>query len=120
MRFRHVVSTSAPSGVTSPRPVTTTRRMFSTPLVPSKQTASRWVREAVRCRLTALKAAGQRTRSALVLVDVVDRVVNRGNLLCGIVRNLHPELLLESHDQFDNVEAVGAEIVDEAGVLGHL
>ena len=30
------------------------------------------------------------------------------------------ELLLERHDELDRVEAVGAEIVDEARVLGDL
>src|SRR5689334_13840219 len=118
MRFLQVVSTSPPSGVTSPRPVTTTRRMFSTPSALPKQTASRSVREAVRSRLR--KAAGQRNRSALVLVDIVDRVADRRNFLGGIVRDFDPELLLEGHDQLDDVEAVRAEIVDEAGVLGHL
>jgi hypothetical protein len=31
MMFLQLVSTSAPSGVTSPRPVTTTRRIIQTP-----------------------------------------------------------------------------------------
>ncbi len=34
--------------------------------------------------------------------------------------NFAPELLLERHDQLDGVEAVGAQIVDKAGIFGHL
>src|SRR6185295_4902202 len=68
--------------------------------------------------------AGRRTRpllrSGLVLVDIVDRVLDGRDLLGGVVRDLDPELLLERHDQLDDVEAVGAEIVDEARFLGDL
>ena len=34
--------------------------------------------------------------------------------------NLAAELLLERHHEFDRVQAVGAQIVDEAGVVGDL
>src|SRR5262249_32592581 len=34
-------------------------------------------------------------------------------------RDLAPELFLKRHHQLDGVEAVGAEIIDEAGVFGH-
>src|SRR4051812_24205104 len=116
--FFQVVSTSAPSGVTRPRPVTTTRRIFS---IFSSKTNGLPIGSGSRsCRHTALLGGSQRTRSALVLVDIVDRVVNGRDLLRGVVRNLDSELFLESHHQLDDVEAVGAEIVDEAGVFGHL
>src|SRR3954466_6683742 len=116
--FFQVVSTSAPSGVTRPRPVTTTRRMFS---IFSSKTNGLPIGSGSRlCRHTALQGGRQRTRSALVLVDIVDRVVNGRDLLRGVVRDLDPELFLESHHQLDDVEAVGAEIVDEARVLRHL
>src|SRR5688572_17459088 len=116
--FFQLVSTSPPSGVTRPRPVTTTRRIAHSMLVP-KQTASRLVREAVLPRLRR-NVAAEGARSALVLVDIVDRVLDRRDLLRGVVGNLDPELLLESHHQLDDVEAVGAEVVDEAGFLGDL
>src|SRR3990170_5676166 len=116
--FFQLVSTSPPSGVTRPRPVTTTRRIAHSMLVP-KQTASRIVREAVVPRLRRNLAAGG-PRSGLVLVDIVDRVLDRRDLLGGVVRNLDPELFLERHHQLDDVEAVGAQIVDEAGFLGDL
>ena len=32
----------------------------------------------------------------------------------------HAEFLLERHHQLDRVEAVGAQVVDEAGLLGDL
>src|SRR4029079_7147175 len=60
------------------------------------------------------------TRSALVLVDIFDRVADRRDLLAGVLGNLAPELFLESHDQLDDVEAVRAEIVDEARVFSDL
>ena len=36
------------------------------------------------------------------------------------LHDLSEELLLEGHHQLDRVQAVGAEIVDEAGPLRHL
>src|SRR5689334_20923474 len=109
--FFHVVSTSPPSGVTSPRPVTTTRRISVTPFCLQNKRLPDWVREAV-CAAFRRKRKKWRTRSALVLVDIVDRVANGRDLLGCVVGNFHPELFLESHDELDDVEAVGAEIVD--------
>src|SRR5438105_9183597 len=59
------------------------------------------------------------TRSA-VRLDEIDRILDGDDLLGRIVRDLAPELLLEGHYQLDGVEAVGAQIVDKAGVFGHL
>src|ERR1700738_1824373 len=55
-----------------------------------------------------------------VRFDEADRILHRHDLLGRIIRDLAPELLLEGHHQLDGVEAVGAQIVDEAGVFGHL
>src|SRR6185503_17144831 len=71
-------------------------------------------------RLTARRRTTFSEASGLVLVDIVDRVLDGRDLLGGVVRDLDPELLLERHDQLDDVEAVGAEIVDEARFLGDL
>src|SRR4051794_637881 len=49
------------------------------------------------------------------LVDVVDRVLDGADLLGVLVRDLRPELLLEAHDQLDEVQRVGVQIVDEGG-----
>jgi hypothetical protein len=53
-------------------------------------------------------------------VDEAHRVLHGDDLLRGIVRDLAPELFLERHDQLDSVEAVRAQIVYEAGIVGDL
>src|SRR5262245_55696559 len=58
--------------------------------------------------------------SGLALLDEFDGVADGLNRLGGIVGNLDAELLLESHDQFDVVETVGAEIINEACLRSHL
>src|SRR5688500_20284448 len=55
-----------------------------------------------------------------MLLDVVDRVLHGEDLLGRVVGNLDAELFLERHDELDGVEAVSAQIVDEARVLGDL
>ena len=42
------------------------------------------------------------------------------DLLGGIVGNLDAEFLFERHHQLDRIEAVGAQIVDEAGIFRDL
>src|SRR5215469_3033557 len=119
--FFQLVSTSPPSGVTRPRPVTTTRRIIYTPVNPTKTNGLPLCSGNRSCRLSRRNSAARSVpRSALVLVDIVDRVANRRDLLRGVVRDLDPEFLFEGHDKLDNVEAVSAEIVNEARVFGHL
>src|SRR4029079_3057702 len=48
-----------------------------------------------------------------VLVDVIDGVLDGADLLRILVRDLRPELLLEAHDELDEIEGVGVEIVHE-------
>src|SRR5205823_5518779 len=48
-----------------------------------------------------------------LLLDVLHRVADGLDLLRLLVRDLHPELLLEAHDQLDQVERVRVEILDE-------
>jgi hypothetical protein len=48
-----------------------------------------------------------------VLVDVVGGVLHRADPLGVFVGDLGPELLFEAHDQFDEVERVGIQIIDE-------
>src|SRR5690349_1599119 len=98
IRRRQTSPTPTPRGVTSPRPVTTTRR--------------------IRCVTTG---GGDRSASISgILLDEGDRVLHGQDLLGGIVGNLAAEFLLERHDQLDRIEAVRAEIVDEARALGYL
>src|SRR3546814_7881466 len=58
--------------------------------------------------------------SALVGFNIIDRVLNGPDLFRCVVRNFHAEFFFESHDQLDNVEAVSAQIVDEARLFVHL
>src|SRR5207249_6174750 len=58
---------------------------------------------------------------ALVLdgvLDVVDGLADGLDLLGLVVGDLDVELLLQLHDQLDDVERVGADVLDEAGVAG--
>src|SRR4051794_23232344 len=120
IRFCQVVSTSPPSGVTNPRPVTTTRRIISLRQCPQNKRPPDCVREAVRAVIQSIASGSKRTRSALVLIDIFDRVADGRDLFRGIVRNLDAELFLEGHDQLDDVQAVRTEVIDEARVLGDL
>src|SRR5438093_4101606 len=56
----------------------------------------------------------------LVLLDEVDGVLDLLDLLGILVRDLHAELFLEAHDQLDQVEGVGVEVLDERGLGGDL
>src|ERR671919_2786904 len=103
IRRRQLTSTPWPSGVTMPRPVTTTRL---------------W--DIGRGSLPNEAAGRGRKAGSAMLLDVVDGVLDRQDLLGSLVRDLAAELLLERHDQLNRVQAVGAQIIDEAGILGHL
>src|SRR5262249_55878263 len=81
--FCQTRSTPRPSGVTSPIPVTTTRLMPAPP-----------------------GAVAATARSA-VRLDKAHRILDGNDLLRRVVGYLAPELLLERHDQFDRIEAVG-------------
>ena len=55
-----------------------------------------------------------------MLFDILRGVADGGDLLSRIVGDFHAEFFFESHHEFDDVEAVSAQIVDEAGFLGDL
>src|SRR5215813_8433832 len=105
-RFDQEVSTSPPSGVTMPRPVMTTRLMD--PL------------EADGPRAPASSLSRIGISSGSRLGEEFHGIANGQDGLGRVVWNLAAEFLLESHDQLDRVERIGAEIVDEARVLCHL
>src|SRR3954467_15226577 len=100
-RRDHVVSTPQPSGVTNPKPVITTLRGAF-----------------IGAHAANVKAVF--ARSALGLLDEFYGVADRHDRLCGIVRNFDSEFFLERHDQFDGVEAVCAQIFNEAGIVRDL
>src|SRR5512145_487115 len=86
-------STVLPTGQTIPRPVTTTRR-----------------------RDKRVPGAGSGLLAAMGL-DVIDCLLDGGDLLGLLVRDLGLELLLERHNELDRVEGVGAEVIDERGFV---
>src|SRR5258707_528943 len=52
--------------------------------------------------------------------DEADRILDSHDLFGGVIRDFAAEFLLEGHHQLDSVEAVRTQIVDKAGILGHL
>src|SRR3974377_1094929 len=123
----HVGSTPQPSGVTMPIPVTTTRLIRQ----PQQQAARRTGRAGVPLRAVrrapnsntlsiAIERAAAPVSALRILLEKLHCVAARENGLGGIVRNLAPELLFERHHQFDGIEAVRAQILNEARLLRDL
>src|SRR5215212_3229823 len=79
----HSASAVLPIGVTAPTPVRTTRRDSTT------------------------------TWPLGVVLDVLDRVADRDDLLGVFVGDLDVEVLLERHDELNRVERVRAQVLDE-------
>src|SRR4051812_4379621 len=52
--------------------------------------------------------------------DVIDRLPDGRDLLCILVGDLEAELVLELHDQLDEIERIRIEVALERRVLGHL
>src|SRR6185503_8893383 len=52
-------------------------------------------------------------------LDVLDGLLHASDLLGVLVGDLDAELLFEGHDEFDRVERVRAEVVDERGIRRH-
>src|SRR3546814_14573967 len=73
-----------------------------------------------RLSISLARSRDQADLSALVGFNIIDRVLNGPDLFRCVVRNFHAEFFFESHDQLDNVEAVSAQIVDEARLFVHL
>src|SRR6185312_10581483 len=96
IRRRQTCSTPIPRGQAMPMPVTTTRR--------------------IGCD-SSRDFAGS---GGLLLLDVVDRILDGADLLGRVLRDFDAECLLEGHHQLDRIEAVGAQVVDERGLGGHL
>src|SRR5690606_3838297 len=92
-RLAQVGSTPQPRGVTSPSPVTTTRRNCM-----------------VGCLILPRLAGG--------LGQEGDGIAKGLDRLGGIVGNLDRKFFLERHHQLDLVKRIRAKVVDEAGLLG--
>src|SRR5215831_6441682 len=106
-------SRPTPRGVTSPIPVTTTRRILHSPAVEAA---------IAHARATSIKRgeSSGRSEGSAVRFNKADRILDRYDLLGGGIRDFAPELLLKGHNELHGIEAVGAQIVDEASVFGHL
>ena len=50
-------------------------------------------------------------------IDVVNGLLDRGDLLRLFVRDLTLELFFERHYQFDGIEGIRPEVVDERGFV---
>src|SRR5688500_14043793 len=92
----HASAIPMPTGEMIPRPDTTTLRFAKSAPPPA-----RVLRLAVR-------------------LDVIDRLLDRGDLLGLLVRYLGLELFLERHDELHGIERVRAEVVHEGRFVLHV
>src|SRR5687768_3025826 len=99
----HTSSTLSPSEVMTPRPVTTTRRLLIGKCPLSLVLCPLWGAHGAR----PTKDQGQRTKDDLlarVVLDVVDGLTHRLDLLGLFVGDRQLELVLELHHEFYGVE----------------
>src|SRR3954463_10898305 len=68
----------------------------------------------------ARRGAFERSAPSAMCLDEADGVLHRHDLFGRVVGDFAAEFFLKSHDQLDGVEAVRPQIVDEAGIFGHL
>src|SRR5947209_1906528 len=59
-------------------------------------------------------------RSGLMFLDVFDGLPDSLNLFGGVVGNINVEFFLELHHKFDDVERIGAEVVDVGSLRSDL
>jgi hypothetical protein len=52
--------------------------------------------------------------------DELHRIANGHDGFGGVIGDFNAKFFLEGHDEFDAVERVGAEIIDEVSILDHL
>src|SRR5258706_2732725 len=99
-RFFHASAAPMPTGETMPSPVTTTLRFDMGIQLTRRTTLRRPRRDADGLLLD-------------VRLDVIDGLLDGGDLLGVLVGNLALEFLFERHHQLDVVERVRAKIFDE-------
>src|SRR5687767_769054 len=88
----HACVMPTPTGETIPRPVTTT------------------------LRLAKIAPLGGRGSGFSVGLDVIDRLLDRGNFHGFLVRYFSLEFFLEGHDELHGIERIGAEVVHEGRI----
>src|SRR5439155_11668191 len=118
LRMRlQVDSTPQPRGDTMPRPVTTTRLISTTPTPDSRPTTiNRWT---VRPRPGRLRQHRAGASAFRVLFKKFRGVTDGQNRLRGVIGNFATEFFFERHHELDGIEAVGAEVINEACVVDH-
>src|ERR1700680_466148 len=118
LRMRlQVVSTPQPSGDTMPRPVTTTRLISTTPTHHSRpKTRNRWTVRPRPVRFHQHRAGASAFR---VLFKKFCGVANGQNRLRGVIGYFATEFFFKRHHELDGIEAVGAEVINEARVVDH-
>src|SRR5699024_2007569 len=99
------LATSLPTGEIQPMPVMTMRR--------SPRMCDSVIRLPVSVQTEPRTSLACQFLFVNVGLDVVDRLLNAGDLLGFFVGNLALELLFERHDQLHGVERVGTQIVDK-------
>src|SRR5688572_24689157 len=121
--FSHISSTLSPSDVTTPRPVTTTRRLFMKrcPLsVVRRQSCSPSRTGSANCTTDHGQLTTDPSLLVCVLLDVVDGLTHGLDLLGLLVGDRELELVLELHHEFYGVERVSVQVVDEVRLAGDL
>src|SRR6187399_1160408 len=112
-----VASTPQPSGVSIPIPVMTTRLMAGSERIYCRHCATRSPKPLTSKTNEQLP----RARSAFgVLFKKFNRVANGQNGFSGIVGDLAAKFFFKGHNELNRVEAVGAKIIDKAGLIVHL
>src|SRR5215831_14097844 len=120
---------SLPTGEITPAPVTNTRVSFS-----DIGTSYEWIDgELLERRLARPVPGGHLVRWALVRptaraaastsrlpgglsLEVVQRVAHGSELVRVLVGNIDAEFLFQRHDEFNNVQRVRSEVLDELGL----
>src|SRR5258708_29105988 len=116
MRFQ-VGSTPQPSGDSMRRPVTTTCLISTTPAHrPRPTTRNRWTARPRPSRLCQHRAGAS---AFSVLFEKFCGVADGQNRLRGVVRNFATKFFFKRHHELDRIEAVGAEVINEARVVDH-
>src|SRR6185369_16392692 len=109
-----VASTPQPSGVSIPIPVTTTRLMAGSERIYCHRRTANGPKPLTGEATEQLR----RTHSAFgVLFKKFDRVANGQNGFSGIVGDLAAKFFFKGHDEFDSVEAVGANVTHRSNLV---
>src|SRR5687768_10062674 len=85
-----------------------------TPLRPASRPSQKEVTSLPSGVTTPMPVMTTRCLGTFVGLDVLDRVADGLDLLRGVVGNAQVERVFDLHDELDGVEAVGAQVVDEA------